>query len=250
MTFTPPLPPSQNTVPTTNTRRPSVQLLRTQQSAWGLPNTTSSAGRGLTPLSTDLGSSAVDTASRASRSTPSASPFAQSFSSVVNPLSSLSQPRNISTLASPSISGFPPLQAGSLHAHDNTPLLSPRSRAITPASQSGSGSTAAAAAIQLQGGGGNSAGGGLSRSQTFSPAGPSQNVTSPTSATFERSPHIGSSTVSSSVGSSSVTKIVITQLFILLGSITEKEGKVKWDSQAEAIRKVKHVLPETCNPVF
>lgn len=36
----------------------------------------------------------------------------------------------------------------------------------------------------------------------------------------------------------SVSKIVVTQVFLLLGSITEKEGKAKWDSQADAIRKV------------
>lgn len=36
-----------------------------------------------------------------------------------------------------------------------------------------------------------------------------------------------------------MSKIVIAQIFLLLGSITEKEGKAKWESQAEQIRKVR-----------
>lgn len=237
MTFPSPPPSSHNSVPPITTRRPS-QLLRTQQSAWGLPNTTVAAGRGLTPLSTNLGSSVLDSSNRPSRTTSSASPFSQSFSSVVNPSVNVNHLRNTSSLASPSISSFPPLQSGSQQAQSTAPLASPRSRAITPASQSVLVAPNAASTTASQAGGGGSASGSLARSQTFSPAGPSHNLTSPVSATFERSPYTGSSAFPSGTGSSSVSKIVITQLFLLLGSITEKEGKVKWDSQAEAIRKV------------
>lgn len=239
MTFPSPPPSTQNSVPAPTTRRPSVQLLRTQQSAWGLPSTTVSAGRGLTPLSTDLSSSAIDSSSRPSRTTSSASPFAQSFSSVVNPSGNASYLRHSSSLASPSISSFPPLQAGSQQAPTASAILSPRSRAITPASQSGLVSSNTAPGTASQAGGANSAGGSLTRNQTFSPAGLPHGLTSPVSATFDRSPHTSSSAFSNASGSSSVSKIVITQLFLLLGSITEKEGKVKWDSQAEAIRKVR-----------
>lgn len=35
-----------------------------------------------------------------------------------------------------------------------------------------------------------------------------------------------------------MSKITAAQIFLLLGSITDKEGQDKWDSQAHAIRKV------------
>ena len=236
MTFPSPLPPSQNSASSSTARRPSVQLLRTQQSAWGLPNTTTSAGRGLTPLSTDLGPSTLDTSNRPLRTASSASPFTHSFSSVVNPSGNVNQPRTSSSITSPSISSFPPLQSGGHQVPAS--LSSPRSRAATPASQPALGSFTAPIVNTSQAGG-SSTGGGLSRSQTFSPAGPSGNLKSPISATFERSPQIGSNTFPNVAGSTAIVKIVITQLYLLLGSITEKEGKEKWESQAESVYKVK-----------
>ena len=235
MTFPPPHPAAQNSIASSTTKSSGLRPLRTQQSAWGLPSSSAGAARGLTPLSTDLSS---DPASR-SHTSSSASPFLPTFSSVVNSSASSGHSRN--NYSASSNSPFPPLQSGSQQANSNNPLLSPRSRTITPSSQSTLASSAAASttASQVGGGsGGGGGGGGGSRSQTFSPSLPQQGLSSPTANTFDRSTFTGSTPSSTNSGQSSVSKIVVTQVFLLLGSITEKEGKAKWDSQAEQIRKV------------
>lgn len=230
MTFPPPHPAAQNSVASGTTKSASLRPLRSQQSAWGLPSSSAGAARGLTPLSTDLSS---DPTSRSR--TSSASPFLPSFSSVVN--SSASSGHSRGNYSASSNSPFPPLQSGSQQANSGHSLASPRSRTITPSSQSTLASSAAAPTTASQIGGGSSGGGGGSRSQTFSPSS-AQGITSPTATTFDRSAFIGSASSSATSGQSSVSKIVVTQVFLLLGSITEKEGKAKWDSLAEQIRKV------------
>lgn len=239
MTFPPPHPAAQNSIASGSTKSSGVRQLRSQQSAWGLPPPGTAARRGLTPLSTDLGSASLESSNRPTANSSSSSPFTSTFSSIVTS-SGRTNPNRATYSASPS-SSYPPLQSGSQQAQATTPsLLSPRSRAITPSSTSHLPASAAASSTASQGGGGSSGGGGGgSRSQTFSPSLPQQSLSSPTSNTFDRSALQTQSTSSVNLtGSSSVSKIVVTQVFILLGSITEKEGRAKWESQAEAIRKV------------
>ena len=232
-------PTSQNSIASNISKSSGsgTQPVRGQQSAWGLPAPGTSARRGLAPLSTNLGSSSLDsTAPGRLHNTSSSSPFTTSFSSVLN--SSNTNETHRPSLSSSS-SNLPTSQAGSLQAQAGQSLLSPRSRAITPSSNIQSASSAAASTTASQfGGGGSSGGGGNLRAQTFSPSLPPYSLNSPTSNTFDRSPYTASNSSSAASGQSSVSKIVVTQVFLLLGSITEKEGKAKWDSQAEAIRKV------------
>ncbi|KAI4191876.1 MAG: hypothetical protein LQ348_003382 [Seirophora lacunosa] len=239
MTFPPPHPAAQNSIASGSTKSSGVRQLRSQQSAWGLPPPGTAARRGLTPLSTDLGSASLESSNRPTANSSSSSPFTSTFSSIVTS-SGRTNPNRATYSASPS-SSYPPLQSGSQQAQATTPsLLSPRSRAITPSSTSHLPASAAASSTASQGGGGSSGGGGGgSRSQTFSPSLPQQSLSSPTSNTFDRSALQTQPTSSVNLtGSSSVSKIVVTQVFILLGSITEKEGRAKWESQAEAIRKL------------
>ncbi len=214
-----------------------AQLVRGQPSAWGLPAPGTSARRGLTPLSTNLGSSSGESPGLGHlHNSSSPSPFTPSFSSVLNSSATNDHLRN--PYQSSASTFFTP-QSGSQQAPPGPLFLSPRSRAITPSTNPHSASSAAASATASQGaGGGSSSGGGSSRTQTFSPSLQQHSLSSPTTNTFERSPYPGSNSSSAGSGQSSVSKIVVTQVFLLLGSITEKEGKAKWESQAEAIRKV------------
>ncbi len=232
-------PAAQNSIASNSNKSSGagIQSVKGQQSAWGPPAPGTSARRGLTPLSTNLGSSGLESSgSGRLHNTSSPSPFTPSFSSVLN--SSNTHDHNRHTHSSTSTFFTP--QSGSQQAPPGQLLLSPRSRAITPSSNSHSASSAAVSTTAVQGGGGGgSGGGGSSRTQTFSPSLHQHGLSSPTSNTFDRSPYIGSNSSSAASGQSSVSKIVVTQVFLLLGSITEKEGKAKWDSQAEAIHKVR-----------
>jgi CCR4-NOT transcription complex subunit 1 len=66
----------------------------------------------------------------------------------------------------------------------------------------------------------------------FSPLSSGTTVNSPTG--FDKP---GSAAAHSS--QSSLTKISIAQVFLLLDSITEKEGKEKWETKAAQIHKVR-----------
>ena len=228
MTFRPSHPAAKDLVNSNEDQSSSGRPVRGQPSAWGLP----APRRGLAPLSTNLNSSLE---SGPSRTSSSASPFTASFSSVLNP-SSQDEGVRRGQSSNTSRSTFPSGQSGSQQGQAGQVLLSPRSRAITPSSTAQSASSAAASTTASQtGGGGSGSGGGGSRNLSFSPP----PVTSPTNNSFERSPFGGSNPSSATSSQSSVSKIVTTQIFLLLGSITEKEGKAKWESQAEAIRKVR-----------
>ena len=232
-------PPSviQNSNPSSQNQSSGVRPVRAQQSAWGLPAPGAGTRRGLTPLSTTIGSSSGDLGRSKDTSLPS--PFTSTFSSVLNPSTQNDSSRSNHSSSFPT-PPFPILRPGSQQGQPGQLLSSPRSRAITPSSNAQSASSAAASttASQVGGGGGSGGGGGFARSQTFSPPLSQYSLTSPTTNTFERSGFSGSTSSSAASGQSSVSKIVATQIFLLLGSITEKEGKTKWESQAEAIRKV------------
>lgn len=227
MTFRSPRPAAKDSVASNEDHDPSARPVRGQQSAWGLPP----PRRGLTPLSTNLNSS-QDSAS--TRNT-APSPFTSSFSALLSNSASEEASRNTpSSFASKS--SFPSLRSGPQKGHSAPSISSPRSRAITPLPNSQTASSAATSTTASQvGGSGLPGGGGAFRNQTFSPP----PLTSPTSSGFDR--NISSNPPSTSSSQSSVSKIITTQIFLLLGSITEKEGKAKWEAQAEAIRKVVHV---------
>lgn len=230
----PPHPAAQNSIASNSDRSSGAQSVRGQQPAWGLPAPGTSPRRGLTPLSTNIGS-LIDSSGR-TNTTSSPSPFTSTFSSVLNsPIHNDNIRSSFSTSASP----FPSLQSGSQQAQPGQLLLSSRTRAITPSSYTHSASSAATSTTASQGGGGGGSGGGGSlRNHTFSPPLPQHSLSSPTANNFDRSPFTGSNSSSVAPSQSSLSKIVVTQLILLLGSITEKEGKAKWESQAEQIRKV------------
>ena len=226
MTFRPSHPAAKDSIASDEDQGTGLRPVRGQPSVWGLP----APRRGLSPLSTSLHSTL--NSSTSTQNSSSSSPFTSTFSSVVSPTVQLENPRN-NNLPFASRSSFPSLQTGSRQGQSTTLPLASQSRAITPASTSQPAPSVATSttASQTGGGGGGGGGGGL-RNQTFSPP----LVTSPTSNSFDRSAYVGRSQTSTS--QSSVSKIVDTQIFILLGSITEKEGKAKWESQANAIRQV------------
>ena len=245
MSFPPLQPPSQNSIASSAPKLPTTGSARSRQPAWGLSAQTAGARRGLAPLTTNVGGPSLDAAGRrqgvSSNSTVNTtitSPFTSTFSSVLNSSSRTNTSRNASSTSS-SASPFTPLQTGSQQPQTSQLLASPRSRANTPFNTSNLASSAAATTtISQGGGGGGSSGGGSSRPAAFSPSTYQQTLSSPTTASFDRTSFISPASASAPSGQSSVSKIVVTQVFLLLGSITEKEGKAKWDSQADAIRKV------------
>lgn len=234
----PPLHPSQNPIASGDSKSSSAGSTRPRQSAWGL-SAQSSSRRGLAPLSTDVLSSDSSTRRPESSTSPSAtaSPFAPTFSSVLNSSNRLTNARNTSS-ASSSASLFAPIQTGSQQPASSQLLSSPRSRATTPFSTSNLASSAAASTTASEGGGGGSgSGGGPSKSAVFSPSASTFNLTSPTNTAFDRSAFNTSTPTASGSNQSVPASLILTQIFILLGSIKEKEGKA-WDLQAEQIRKV------------
>ena len=236
MNFNPPPSGTQNSSISSQNQNSGVRPVRGQQSAWGPPAPGASSRRGLTPLATTLTSTSTD--STRTKTTSSPSPFTSTFSSILNssPHSENTRTNHSSSFSSP----FPSLQSGSQQGQAGQLLLSQGARAITPSSNPHPVPSAAASttAFQVSGGGGSTGGGSSGRSQTFSPPLSQNSLTSPTANSFDRSAFSGSAASPAAAGQSSVSKIVATQIFLLLGSITEKEGKVKWESQAEAIRKV------------
>ena len=250
MTFPPPPPSAQSSIASSSDKLSSVRVVRPQQTAWGAPGQQPGARRGLTPLSTtDLTSPSAPVGSPSRRLTganntaqnPSAaSPLSSTFSSVLTTSHRLGANRNNpspSTTASP----FTANQSGSHQAPQSAipGISSPRSRALTPSSASQFAPGVTPINTSTGGGGGSGPGGGGStRNTPFSPPLSGTNtISSPTASTFEKSSTLVSGSNLAS-GQSSLSKISVAQVFLLLDSITEKEGKAKWESKAEQIRKV------------
>ncbi len=217
------------------------------QTAWGLPAQTTSR-RALGNSSINTISSGTDSAARRPGSASSPSVQSSTASSWVSAFPAISQTSRTNnsrhnSSASSSTASFTPLQLGLQQLASTQQQSSPRSRTNTPSSNSALASSTAAAtgASQVGGGGSGGSGGGLSKTGNFSPASSAHGLNSPTNTTFERNPFSSSNLASGGTGQSSVSKITVTQIFLLLGSITEKEGKVKWEAQAEAIRKVRNL---------
>ncbi|KAJ5287541.1 hypothetical protein N7478_003227 [Penicillium angulare] len=220
MTFPPPHPSAQSSI-ASGTDKPSST--RTEIGAWGRSASQTGIRRGLTPLATNLSSAAPSASSRGLDAGPGVS-TPSSFSAV------LSSTRGISGGSpKPTPSPFTSLQPGSQQQAQS--LSSPKFRAHTPSA----GSYFASATGSITGGGGTGGGGGPSSSRgvAFSPLSSGTTVNSPTGFASDKP---GSAAAHSS--QSSLTKISIAQVFLLLDSITEKEGKEKWETKAAQIHKL------------
>jgi len=212
---------------------------RPRQSPWG---ESSQPRRGLPALNTRGATGNADSRGLRSLNSPTWGSSTPSPWGSVGTTNRQNASRNTSSAPIPS-SSFQPFQGVQQQPDAFQLLSSPRSSATTPFPTSTSASSAPAQTTASSGGGGGSSGsgGGLIRSGNFSPAS-SHGLNSPTNTGFERSPFSAGGSTSSSAGQNSVSKITVTQIFLLLGSITEKEGKPKWDTQAEAIRKASEDL--------
>ena len=222
---------------------------RAQPTAWGLSSQQPPSRRGLAPLSTNLTSNSAPgppfrratTSSSPGFPNQPTSPLNTTFSSVLTSSSRLNGSRNPSSGSSTS-SPWSLFQAGSqqLSSQPGQSLTSPRARTLPPSSQLAS--NTASGNSSLGGGGGSGGGCGPSTSRgggTFSPPLSGTNVrSSPTGFASEKSTNLGPGSGSSSSGQSSLSKISVAQVLLLLDSISEKEGKVKWECKADQIRKV------------
>lgn len=220
MTFTPPHPSAQSSIASGTEKSSST---RTEIGAWGRSASQSGIRRGLTPLTTNLSSTTSAAPSRGLDSGPGVS-TPSSFSAV------LSSTRGLSgSSPKPAPSPFSSLQSGSQHSAQS--LSSPKFRAHTPSA----GSHFASASGSITGGGGTGGGGGpgSTRAVAFSPLSSGTTVNSPIGFASDRS---GPTAAHSS--QSSLAKISIAQVYLLLDSITEKEGKEKWETKAVQIHKV------------
>lgn len=263
MTF--PLPSSaQSSIASGSDNSPASRSGRPQQSVWGVPPQGPAPRRGLTQLATSnldqgqnsnlgLNSRRAGAASSPGPQSSVTSPSTTTFSSVLTSSNRLHPGRqNSSNPSNPSsASPFTPIQAGSQQqsSYQSGPSRSsPKPRTVTPnLSYYLASSTATNTS---QGGGGGSGGGGgaaTTRSAGFSPSLSGTNIASPTNFSFDRSAIQSSGSGSSGSGQSSLSKISTAQVLLLLDSISEKEGKAKWDSKAEQIRKVSRLIASSTN---
>ncbi|CAI7658216.1 unnamed protein product [Penicillium pancosmium] len=219
MTFPPPHPSAQSSIASGTDKSSST---RPEFGAWGRSTSQSGIRRGLTPLATNISSTVTSASSRGLDAGPGVS-TPSSFSAVLSSTRGLSggSPK-------PAPSPFTSLQSSSQQSQS---LSSPKFRAHTPSA--GSHFTSATGSITGGGGSGGGGGPGSSRGVVFSPLSSGTTVNSPTGFASDKP---GSAATHSS--QSSLTKISIAQVFLLLDSITEKEGKEKWETKAAQIHKL------------
>lgn len=242
MTFPPPPSSAQSSIASGTEKSSSSRPTRSQHSAWGPFSSQSNVRRGLTPLATNN----LSFPSASSRGPPqsgspgpsgsTSSPLTSSFSAVLSSARGFPGGRNGPSPAS-TPSPFTSLQSGLQHHQQPGPSLSsPKFRSHTPSSGSHLASTAGAA----PGGGGTGGGGGgsgSSRGAAFSPLLAGTTVNSPTGFPSDK-PGSAASGAAAHASQSSLTKISIAQVFLLLDSITDKEGKEKWETKAAQIHRV------------
>ncbi|KAJ6105662.1 hypothetical protein N7512_009179 [Penicillium capsulatum] len=220
MTFPPPHPSAQSSIASGTEKSSSA---RPELGAWGRSASQTSTRRGLTPLATNLSSTTASSASSRGLDAGPGVSTPSSFSAVLSSTRGLSggSPK-------PTQSPFTSLSASHQQAQS---LASPKFRAHTPSA----GSYFSSAAGSITGGGGTGGGGGpgSARGAAFSPLSSGTTVNSPTGFASDKP---GSAAAHSS--QSSLTKISIAQVFLLLDSITEKEGKEKWETKAAQIHKL------------
>ena len=246
----PPLRPSRDSTPSNDPQSIPSGSVRSRQSAWGLSASQSSSRRELNQLDTTFPSIGSAANARSSNFSATNNNSSSQLGAQFSPTSAISSSGRLSSRNTPSISStispFATFQSGGSLSQQqlssSSQLLSSRSNTTTPFQQTNSASSIAASASAISlggggGGGGSGSSGGTNRLNTFGSSS-ATGVTSPTSSGFDRNTFTSSSALGTNPNHSSVLKISITQLVLLLGSITEKEGKAKWESQADAIRKV------------
>ncbi|KAK5479251.1 CCR4-NOT core subunit cdc39 [Exophiala xenobiotica] len=233
----------QSSITSASDKQSQPRQPRPAQSPWGQLSSLSSSRRGLTPLATSNLSLSSTTGTRRDQAlsesdlyTSSISPSSGNFPPLLASQTRLGSRRGTPPGSSHSNSPVNALQAGAhqVQAYSSRSITSPRSRTLTP-SQS---SATASAGPFTQSGLGAGGGGVYSRSGAYSPSLTGPGVGSPTGANFERSPSISSNVGSTATGPSSLSKISATQILLLLDTISEREGKTKWESKAEKIRKL------------
>ena len=245
MSFPPPPPPSsQSSIASGSDKISNTRPSRQPQSPWGQPSQSQSSRRGLTPLSTNLSSIGSGIRRLTASSSPGPqnstnSPLTTPFSAVLGSTNRLVGSRNPS---SASQSSFNSLQAGSFQGqfYQSSQNSSSRPRANTPGPAPHLASSNHAISTSTGGGGGVGSGGGTSsasRSAAYSPA-LSSAIGSPTNFTFDKSSLPTSSSAGGSSSGSSLSKISVAQVLLLVDTINDKEGRAKWDSKADQIRKV------------
>lgn len=244
MTFPPPPPSAQSSIASGTDKSSSTRYSRSLQSTWGSSSSQTGIRRGLTPLATHglSSSSAARPNSRGLQTNSpgdgnsTSSPLTSTFSAILSSARGLQSGRNAQS-PTPASSGFAPLQPGLQQPSVGQSFFSPKIRANTPSS----GAHLASAAGSVQGGGGSGGGGGgtgPARGVAFSPLLSGNTVNSPTGLGPEKGGSLGAAHTSQS----SLAKISIAQVFLLLDSITDKEGREKWDTKAAQIQKVGGIL--------
>ncbi|KAI1629947.1 CCR4-Not complex component, Not1-domain-containing protein [Exophiala viscosa] len=232
----------QSSIASTSNKEPQPRQPKPVQSPWGQLPSSSTIKRGLTPLATSNLASTSTTGTRKDQAlsesdlyNSSISPSSGNFPPLLASSARLGSRRGTPPGSSHSNSPVNSLQTGAhqVHAYQSRSLTSPRSRTLTPQS-----SVTGTAGPFWQSGLGAGGGGVYSRSGAYSPSLTGPGVGSPTGAAFERSPSISSNLGSSTTGPSSLSKISATQILLLLDTISEREGKAKWDSKAEKIKKL------------
>lgn len=242
--------PAQSLIASGTDKPSASRTARSHQSVWGSSASQSNVRRGLAPLSTNLSSSNASGSpprrpTQSHSPAPSASatsPLTSTFSAVLTYSNRLSNNRNNPSPA-PSHASFSSLQqAGGQQQQQqqqSQTISSPKTRSLTPSSASHLATPTASGGGSGGGGGGGGGGGaiaGISRSAAFSPLLTGTTIHSPTGFPSDKS---GSAAASgANAGQSSLSKISVAQVFLLLDSINEKEGKEKWETKAAQIHKV------------
>ncbi|KAF1987219.1 Not1-domain-containing protein [Aulographum hederae CBS 113979] len=193
---------------------------------WSSSSQQQSERRRLPPIST---SNSVNNPA-ASGSLAQSSTANQPQPSTIPSSSTRSQHQSRNSSISSSSTVFSP-QTGTQQHQANLLLSSVRARNIASSSNSPLASSAAGLSAASQGGGvgASSGGGGPSKLARASPS-LSQSSGSPITTT--------SNLTSGANNSQSLSKIVIAQIFLLLSTLKDNSDKLKWDTQAEQIRKL------------
>lgn len=243
MNFPPPPPSTQSSI-ASGTDKSSSRSARSQQSVWGSSASHPTARRGLTPLATsNLPFASASASARgpphssspgpgpaSGPGTTTSSPLTSTFSAVLSSSRGFPSGRNTSSPAN-SPSPFFPFHSGlQQYQHSGQSVSSPKLRSRTPSS--GPHLTSTTGSIVGGGGSGGGGGTGSTRGVAFSPLSSGRTVNSPTGFPSEKS------SSGAHASQSSLSKISVAQVFLLLDSITEKEGKEKWEAKAGQIHKV------------
>ncbi|ODH38613.1 hypothetical protein ACO22_02249 [Paracoccidioides brasiliensis] len=243
-------PSSAQSLIASGTDKPSAsRTARSQPSAWGPSASQSNVRRGPAPLCTNLSNSNISGSPpqrplQSQSPAPSASvtsPLTSTFSAILSSSTRLSNTRRNPSPAPTPVS-FSSLQqsGGQQQQQSGQTISSPKTRSLTPSSTSHLATSTASSGGSGGGGGGGGGGGvggaGISWSAAFSPLLTGTTINSPTGFPSDKSGSAATSGINT--GQSSLSKISVAQVFLLLDSINEKEGKEKWETKAAQIHKL------------